>query len=209
MTNETQEQNVFELEWIRFLSIDWGYRNPSSCIWWAKDKDQRIYAYKEIYQTKLTQPDFIKMIKDNLEEGERIDYAAVDSADQDEVEQLKQTGFRVEEPKKSRVAQIDAVKQRLKVDETGEPSIYFFRDRLIHPPDPELKEAYRPLEVTVEFLTCEYLENTDGTDKDDEAITRDHHGIDSTAYFILSLQRKRRTVGSGKVVCGAVTMGRR
>ena len=196
-------------EWIRFLSIDWGYRNPASCIWWAKDKDGRVYAYKEIYKTKLTQPDFIKMIKDHREEGERIDYAAVDSADQDAVEQLKQAGFRVEEPKKSRAKQIDAVKQRLKVDETGKPSIFFFRDRLIHPPDPELKEAYRPLEVTDEFLTCEYLENTDGTDKDDEAITRDHHGIDSTAYFVLSLQRKRKTVGSGKVVCGAVTMGRR
>ena len=196
-------------EWPRYLSIDWGYRNPSSCIWWARDKDDRIYAYKEIYKTKLTQPEFIKMIKENRDADRNIAYAAVDSADQDAVEQLKNAGFRVEQPKKSRAKQIDAVKERLKVDETGKPSIFFLRDRLVHPPDPELKEAYRPLNVIDEFLTCEYLERTDGTDKDDEAITRDHHGIDSTAYFILSLQRPRTTVGSGKVVCGAVTLGRR
>ncbi|MCY4401888.1 MAG: hypothetical protein OXD54_04855, partial [Candidatus Poribacteria bacterium] len=193
-------------EWPRYLSIDWGYRNPSSCIWWTLTKDERIYAYKEIYKTKLTQPEFIKMIEDNQDEDRHPAYAAVDSADQDAVEQLKNAGYRVQEPKKSRAKQIDVVKERLKVDETGKPSI-FFRNRLVHPPDQELKEAYRPIEVTDEFLTCEYLENTDGTDKDDEAITRDHHGIDSTAYFILSLQRPR-TVGSGKFIGGAVTMGK-
>ncbi|MCY4401953.1 MAG: hypothetical protein OXD54_05190 [Candidatus Poribacteria bacterium] len=194
-------------EWPRYLSIDWGYRNPSSCIWWTLTKDERIYAYKEIYKTKLTQPEFIKMIEDNQDEDRHVAYAAVDSADQDAVEQLKNAGYRVQEPKKSRAKQIDVVKERLKVDETGKPSIFFFRNRLVHPPDQELKEAYRPTEVTDEFLTCEYLENTDGTDKDDEAITRDHHGIDSTAYFILSLQRPR-TVGSGKFIGGAVTMGK-
>jgi len=194
-------------EWPRYLSIDWGYRNPSSCIWWTLTKDERIYAYKEIYKTKLTQPEFIKMIEDNQDEDRHVAYAAVDSADQDAVEQLKNAGYRVEQPKKSRAKQIDVVKERLKVDETGKPSIFFFRNRLVHPPDQELKEAYRPIEVTDEFLTCEYLENTDGTDKDDEAITRDHHGIDSTAYFILSLQRPR-TVGSGKFIGGAVTMGK-
>jgi len=194
-------------EWPRYLSIDWGYRNPSSCIWWTLTKDERIYAYKEIYKTKLTQPEFIKMIEDNQDEDRHVAYAAVDSADQDAVEQLKNAGYRVEQPKKSRAKQIDVVKERLKVDETGKPSIFFFRNRLVHPPDQELKEAYRPIEVTDEFLTCEYLENTDGTDKDDEAITRDHHGIDSTAYFILSLQRPR-TIGSGKFIGGAVTMGK-
>ena len=202
--------NNFDLpdEWIRYLSIDWGYRNPSSCIWWAKDKDNRIYAYKEIYKTKLTKPEFIRMIKENWEKVERIEFAAVDSADQDAVEQLKNVGFRVKEPKKSRAQQIDVIKERLKVDETGKPSIYFFRDRLIHPPDQELKETYRPVEITDEFLTCSYEENTYGKEKDDEAITRDHHGIDGAAYLVLSLNEKRPVIGTGKVFQGAVTMGR-
>ena len=185
--------------WRRYISIDWGFRNPSSCIWWAVSTDDRIYAYKEIYKTGLTRTDLIQMIKANCDESDRIYYAAVDSADQDGVAHLKRARFNVKEPKKSRIAQIDAIKQRLKVDETGQPSIYFLRDRLVHPPDEELKGSYRPTVVTEEFLSCVYDENVSGTDKDDEAIKGDHHGIDSTAYLLLSLEQFR-LVGSGRVL---------
>ena len=185
--------------WRRYISIDWGFRNPSSCIWWAVSTDDRIYAYKEIYKTGLTRTDLIQMILANCDKSDLIYYAAVDSADQDGVAHLKRARFNVKEPKKSRIAQIDAIKQRLKVDETGQPSIYFLRDRLVHPPDEELKRSYRPSEVTDEFLSCVYDENVSRTDKDDEAIKGDHHGIDSTAYLLLSLEQFR-LVGSGRVL---------
>ena len=158
--------------------------------------------------TKLTKPEFIQMIKANMGESEHIYHAAVDSADQDGVEQLKKAGIYVNEPKKSRAAQIDAIKERLRVDKTGEPSMFFLRDRLVHPPDPDLKDAYLPVEVTDEFLSCTYDENTDGTDKDDEAIKGAHHGIDSTAYFILSLGNSK-TIGSGRVFQAPVQLGQR
>ncbi|MDE0315687.1 MAG: hypothetical protein OXM61_12350 [Candidatus Poribacteria bacterium] len=192
-------------KWERYISIDWGFRNPSCCIWWARSPDDRIYAYKEIYKTKLTKPDFIRMIKANCDASDRIRYAAVDSADQDAVEQLQRAGFRVRQPKKSRTTQIDAIKERLKVDATGAPAIFFLRDRLVHPPDEDLKDTYRPLEVTDEFLSCTYDENMRGTNRDDEAIKGDNHGIDSTAYFILSLQN-RQSIGSGRVIHGAVQL---
>lgn len=192
-------------KWERYISIDWGFRNPSCCIWWARSPDDRIYAYKEIYKTKLTKPDFIRMIKANCDASDRIRYAAVDSADQDAVEQLQRAGFRVRQPKKSRTTQIDAIKERLKVDATGAPAIFFLRDRLVHPPDEDLKDTYRPLEVTDEFLSCTYDENMRGTNRDDEAIKGDNHGIDSTAYFILSLQN-RRSIGSGRVVHGVIQL---
>ncbi len=192
-------------QWARYISIDWGFRNPSCCIWWARSPDDRIYAYKEIYKTKLTKPDFIRMIKANCDASDRIRYAAVDSADQDAVEQLQRAGFRVNQPKKSRTTQIDAIKERLKVDATGAPAIFFLRDRLVHPPDEDLKDTYRPLEVTDEFLSCTYDENVRGTNRDDEAIKGDNHGIDSTAYFILSLQN-RQSIGSGRVVHGVIKL---
>ncbi len=139
------------------------------------------------------------MIEANCEDEEYIRYAAVDCADQDGVEHLRRARLTVKEPKKSRIAQIDAIKQRLKVDETGEPAIFFFRDRLVHPPDEDLRQEYRPLDVTDEFLSCVYDENVTYTDKDDEAIKGDHHGIDSTAYLLLSLEQFV-TIGSGAVL---------
>ena len=191
--------------WKRYLSVDWGYRNPASVIWWAEDLDNRLYAYKEIYQTQLTKPDLIRLIKDNCDPYDKIRYAAVDSEDQDGVAQLQQAGFRVKEPKKDRVAQIDGVKERLKKDKTGQPAIFFLRDRLVHPPDEDLKDDYRPVEVTDEFLSLSYAEKLKGTRRDDEDTVGDNHGVDGTSYLIQSL-KGRRGIGSGRVIHGSVKM---
>ena len=193
--------------WHRYMSVDWGYRNPSSVIWWARSPDDRLYAYKEIYKTQLTKPDLIRLIQENMEPHDRIRHVAVDSADQDGVEQLRRAGFRVNEPKKDKVAQIDAVKERLKVDATGEPGIFFLRDRLVHTPDEEMKDDYRPVEVTDEFLSLTYDEKRKGTNKDDEAVVGDNHGVDGTSYLLMSLKRSRG-IGSGRVIQGSVTMRR-
>jgi phage terminase large subunit len=192
--------------WRRYLSVDWGYRNPASVIWWALSPDDRLYAYKEIYKTKLTKPDLIALIKKNCDPHEdKIHYAAVDSEDQDGVEQLRRAKFRVIEPKKDRVAQIDAVKERLKKDQTGQPSIFFLRDRLVHPPDEDLKDDYRPVEVTDEFLSLSYAEKLKGTRRDDEDVVGDNHGVDGASYLIQSLG-KQRGIGSGRVIHGSVKM---
>ena len=192
--------------WRRYLSVDWGFRNPASVIWWALSPDDRLYAYKEIYKTRLTKPDLIQLIKDNCDPHEdKIHYAAVDSEDQDGVEQLKRAGFRVNEPKKDRVAQIDAVKERLKKDPSGQPAIFFLRDRLVHPPDEELKDDYRPVEVTDEFLSLSYAEKLKGTRRDDEDVVGDNHGVDGTSYLVQTLG-KQRGIGSGRVIHGSVKM---
>ena len=192
--------------WKRYLSVDWGFRNPASVIWWALSPDDRLYAYKEIYRTKLTKPDLIQLIKDNCDKRyDRIQYAAVDSADQDGVEQLRQAGFRVKEPKKDKVAQIDGVKERLKKDPSGEPAIYFLRDRLVHPPDEDLKDDYRPVEVTDEFLSLSYAEKLKGTRRDDEDVIGDNHGVDGTSYLVQSLKGSRG-IGSGRVIHSSVKM---
>lgn len=191
--------------WRRYLSVDWGFRNPASVIWWALSPDDRLYAYKEIYKTGLTKPDLIRLIQENCDSYDRIQHAAVDSADQDGVEQLRQAGFRVKEPKKDRVAQIDGVKERLKKDPSGEPAIFFLRDRLVHPPDEDLKDDYRPVEVTDEFLSLSYAEKLKGTRRDDEDVVGDNHGVDGASYLVQSL-KGARGIGSGRVIHGSVKM---
>ena len=194
--------------WPRYLSVDWGYRDAASVIWWAHAPDDRLYAYKEIYKTGLIKPDLIQLIKDNCDRYDRIRYAAVDSADQDGIEQLRRAGFRVNEPKKDRVAQIQAVQKRLKVDETGQPAIFFKRDRLVHPPDEDLKENYLPVEVTDEFLGLSYSEKRTGNPQKDDAETDgEKHGIDGTSYLVRTLEKgSGNRIGSGRVIHGSVKM---
>ena len=193
--------------WKRYISVDWGTRNPASVIWWAQSPDDRLYAYKEIYQTDIIKPDLVKMIKDNCDRYDRIQFIAVDSADQDGVEQLKRIGYRVREPVKNRVAQLDAIKERLKVDASGQPALMFCRDRLIHSPDQDLKDDYRPTEVTDEFLSLSYNEKMKGKPSDDADTVGDDHGVDGTSYLLRSLDKKQ-SVGSGRVIHGSVTMRR-
>ena len=193
--------------WLRYMSVDWGFRNPASVIWWARSPDDRLYAYKEIYKPKLTKPELIALIQKYCDPTDKIRHVAVDSADQDGVRQLQNAGFRVNEPKKDRVAQIDSVKERLKVDANGEPGIYFLRDRLVHAPDADLQDAYRSTEVTDEFASLEYAEKLRGTRKDDEETVGDNHGVDGTSYLVQSLLRGRG-IGSGNVIHGSVQMRR-
>ena len=193
--------------WKRYISVDWGTRNPASVIWWAQSPDDRLYAYKEIYHTDIIKPELIQMIKGNCDRYDRIQFVAVDSADQDGVEQLKRAGFRVREPVKNRVAQLDAVKERLKVDASGHPALMFCRERLVHSPDPDLKDDYRPTEVTDEFLSLSYNEKLTGKPSDDADTVGDDHGVDGTSYLLRSLDIKQ-SVGSGRVIHGSVTMGR-
>ncbi len=194
--------------WPRYLSVDWGFRDAASVIWWAHAPDDRLYAYKEIYKTGLIKPDLIRLIKENCDPYEdRIRYAAVDSADQDGVEQFRRAGFRVNEPKKDRVAQIQAMQKRLKVDETGQPAIFFLRDRLVHPPDENLKEKYLPVEVTDEFLSLSYSEKRTGNPQKDDAETDgEKHGIDGTSYLVRSLEKGSGGIGSGRVIHSSVKM---
>ena len=193
--------------WPRYLSVDWGYRDAASVIWWAHAPDDRLYAYKEIYKAGVIKPDLIELIKDNCDSYDRIRYAAVDSADQDGVEQLRRAGFRVNEPKKDKVAQIQVVQKRLKVDETGQPAIFFLRDRLVHPPDEALKEKYLPVEVTDEFLSLSYSEKRTGNPQKDDAETDgEKHGIDGTSYLVRTLEKGSGGIGSGRVIHGSVKM---
>jgi len=57
--------------WRGFRCIDFGYRNPFVCGWWAVDEDGRLYLYREIYMSQRTVRVHADRIK-RLSTGERI-----------------------------------------------------------------------------------------------------------------------------------------
>lgn len=59
--------------WVKWRAIDWGYAAPFACLWFAKDLDtQRIYVYRELYQTQLTDRSQARMVKEYTPKNEKI-----------------------------------------------------------------------------------------------------------------------------------------
>lgn len=59
--------------WLHWRAVDWGYSNPFCCLWLAKDPDTgRIYVYRELYKTDLTDHQQARAIRDLTLPGEQI-----------------------------------------------------------------------------------------------------------------------------------------
>ncbi|HJV15629.1 MAG TPA: phage terminase large subunit [Propionibacteriaceae bacterium] len=46
-----EERFTIPEEWPRFWVIDFGYKNPFVCQWWAESPDDQLVLYREIYHT--------------------------------------------------------------------------------------------------------------------------------------------------------------
>jgi hypothetical protein len=49
-------------EWPRYWVIDFGYRNPFCCQWWAESPDGQLVMYREIYHTGRLVEDHARLI---------------------------------------------------------------------------------------------------------------------------------------------------
>jgi hypothetical protein len=63
--------------WKKFRCLDWGYRNPSACLWLAVDPDGRVYVYRELYQAGLTDGELAHKILE-MSGREEIAYTVAD-----------------------------------------------------------------------------------------------------------------------------------
>lgn len=55
---------VIPLSWPKWRSVDWGSTKPFVCLWWALNYDRmRLFIYREVYATNLTDWQQVKMIK--------------------------------------------------------------------------------------------------------------------------------------------------
>lgn len=59
--------------WVKFRGIDWGSAKPFACLWIAKDPSNgRIYLYREVKKTKLTDRYQARLIRDMTPPQENI-----------------------------------------------------------------------------------------------------------------------------------------
>lgn len=164
-------------DWKIYRSIDFGYRNPFTCQWWAFDPNSGVHIlFREIYKTEELIEDLAEEIK-NLSKGFRIENTYADPASAEDRATLERHGVQTQEAKKDISAGIQEVKGKLNTEGDG-PRLYFMEGALAHAPDESLKDNNAPQNTVEEINEYQWK---DGKDEPEKA---DDHGMDTMRYYI-------------------------
>ena len=63
--------------WPRYNGVDWGYVHPWASIWIAEDEDDRVWVYREIYESGVGEHEQARRIK-KADEGDPVVYRVGD-----------------------------------------------------------------------------------------------------------------------------------
>ena len=166
--------------WRLYRTIDFGYRNPFVCQFWARSPDDELVMFREIYKVEETVQDVAPLIKTMTPRDNQLSMTVADH-DAENHEQLRKTGIDTVNANKSVEAGIQDVKQRLMRDDRGRPSIYFMQGARCHEPSTRLKLDDKPLKTLDEIYDYEY-------DEDEEEPVKDNdHGMDAMRYLVHTL----------------------
>lgn len=171
------------MEWARYWAVDFGYTNPFVLQRWAVDDDDRLYLYREIYQTKRTTDQHATaVLMDVAPDGRWLEpepSAIVCDHDAEGRAVLeRELGLSTVPAHKSVLEGIDATNVRMRMNEDGRPRVFFMRDAL-QEVDDELKESGKPV------CTLDEVPGYVWTDKLKEAPEKkDDHGCDAMRYVV-------------------------
>lgn len=176
-------------DWPRYIAIDFGFRDPMSMLWFAKDGDGRLYLYREVYQTGRLVEDHARFIK-AISARETPPLAIIcDPEDREGRETISRyTGMSTTAADKQRklLIGIQLVQNRLCVRGDGKPGLYVMRDALVYR-DRELREAKRPTCLAEEIQSYIWRD----AESKEEPEDRDNHSLDALRYLVTHLDLRQ------------------
>lgn len=195
-TDEDHVISVVELpEFVaRFISIDFGYRNPFVAQWWGLDYDGNLYLYKEIYKTELLVEDAAKLINSNSycpKTGAKEKYNLVvhDHDAEGAATLRKHLNIDVRRYKnaikKPLLGGIEAVQKRIELDDRLRPSLYICDDILINEPDETLVNKGKPTRSREELDV--YMWDKSGKTTKEHPVKENDHACDAMRYMVAEL----------------------
>lgn len=167
--------------WRVYRGIDYGLRNPTSCIWIAVDEDGSVWVYDEYYASGKSVPEHAQVIKGRT--GRRkVEFTVIDPSTHARTlastlsvaEQFAQEGVYVS-PGDNRVLDgITMMQELFRVQENGEPIIKIFNTC------PTLIEELRGYR----WMT----HSQGGFDRDprEAPVKKNDHGVDALRYVLMS-----------------------
>ena len=166
----------------RYRAIDFGFSNPFVCQWWGLDHDGRLYLYREIYYTQRTVKVHAEQIKAESV-GEAIVQTICDHDAEDRAT-LQENGILNIAAKKSIRQGIDAVTERLKIQEDGKPRLFIVEDALVER-DLSLRDSGLPTCTLEEFGSYAWAESKVGRNDKEEPTDAYNHSMDCLRYMVM------------------------
>lgn len=206
-------------DWPRYLAVDFGYRNPFVCQWWAMDNDGRLYLYRELYQTGLPVEDAAHQIFE-LNKNEPIKAVICDHDLEDrmtlerhmthaeeecmrgrekdfhKVPNRRTSTVAADKERNSVRAGIEQCQSRFQPAGDGRPRLFFFRNCIVNK-DPMLINEKKPTctEEEIDSYIWDEVKNTRLGDKLLEQPKKvNDHGLDSMRYVVRHVDGKRNNV---------------
>jgi hypothetical protein len=177
-----------------FLSIDFGYNNPFVCQLWGVDGDGRLYLWQEVYMTHRTINAHIPQIKAMI--GDRRITAIIADHDAEDRATLHEHGFQTIAAKKEIRVGIQAVEERLKVQDDGKPRLFVVADACIEY-DTHLYREYpgdlHPCSTEHEFPMYAWHESKDGKAEKEVPMDLNNHGMDALRYMVMHMDYGSQT----------------
>ena len=167
--------------WRRICGVDWGMSAPAVCLWLAVDPhDLDVHVYRQIYKSQMTSDELAQQIKDiNQASGDHVESYQCDPEHPEGIKQFKRFGLNAVPANNDVLARIDAVTNRLRIQErTGKPRLFVHQDTLVEK-DPILVLNHDPTELIREFPHYQFDNSGKGRGH--------HHAQDALGYAILAI----------------------
>lgn len=186
-------------DWPRFMAIDFGFNNPFVCLWAAIDNDDRIYVYREWYQSETLVEDHARQIT-ALTGSERISEAWSDHDAEDRAT-LERYRVRTQPAIKDVLPGIEAVQRRLRIAGDGHPRLFFFRDLAVAT-DANLVSQKRPTTILEEITLYVWQAARGGAQSKDVPVKADDHAclVAGTLIYTMRGQVPIESVFAGDIV---------
>ncbi len=178
-------------EWRRVRSIDFGYRSPAVCQWWAIAPTGEMILYREIYRTRTLTADMARRIVE-LSQGEKIEATVADWSVEENAA-LAALGIPTIPAFKDIGLGIQGVRGRLADMGNGCPGLLVMRGAPVEL-DPILAERSLPASTLDEFEHYAWPGEGEGHSQREVPVKEHDHGMDAMRYAVAYVDN----IGNGR-----------
>jgi PBSX family phage terminase large subunit len=177
--------------WVRWWSIDFGYRNPTVIQCWAEDGDGRLWLYREVVHTGRLVEDHVRTIMGIVRPGgvwiePRPRGIIADHDAEDRATFERHAGMRTLPAIKTVRPGIEALQARLRKAGDGRARVFVVRGCVVER-DPDMIDAKTPIGMTEEVSGYVWATGPDGRAAKEEPLKVNDHSMDAARYICAQL----------------------